>query len=51
MTVAVFFIDRLIEYMGWSKAQNAEIGQALHELGDEFEFGAMGGRHRRGVFF
>jgi len=51
LTVAVFFIDRLIEYMGWSKVQNAEIGQALHELGDEFEFGAMGGRHGRGVFF
>ena len=49
--MAVFFIDRLIEYMGWSKAQNAEIGQALHELGDEFEFGADGRRHGRGVFF
>ena len=33
LTVAVFFIDRLIEYMGWSKAQNAEIGQALHGPG------------------
>ena len=50
LTVAVFFIDRLIEYMGWSKAQNAEIGQALHELGDEFEFGAIVGRHRRVLF-
>lgn len=51
LTIAVFFIDRLIEYMGWSKVQNAEIGAALHELGDEFEFGAMGGRHGRGAFF
>ena len=53
LTVAVFFIDRLIEYMGWSKAQNAEIGHALHELGDEFEFGSAIwlGRHGRGCFF
>jgi uncharacterized membrane protein YdjX (TVP38/TMEM64 family) len=51
LTIAVFFIDRLIVYMGWSKVQNAEIGAALHELGDEFEFGAMGGRHGRGAFF
>ena len=51
LTIAVFFIDRLIVYMGWSKTQNAEIGAALHELGDEFEFGAMGGRHGRGAFF
>jgi uncharacterized membrane protein YdjX (TVP38/TMEM64 family) len=46
LTVAVFFIDRLIEYMGWSKVQNVEIGQALHELGDE-----LGGVAHRGLFF
>jgi uncharacterized membrane protein YdjX (TVP38/TMEM64 family) len=50
LTVAVFFIDRLIEYMGWSKMQNAEINQALHELGDEFDFGT-GGTRGRSVFF
>ena len=33
MTVAVFFIDRLIEYMGWSKAQNAEIGRRCTSWG------------------
>ena len=29
LTVAVFFIDHLITYMGWSKAQHLEIGHAL----------------------
>ena len=32
LTVAVFFIDHLITYMGWSKAQHLEIGHALQHL-------------------
>ena len=40
----MFFIDRLIEYMGWSKTQNAEMQSALHEMGGEF------GGHHRGLF-
>ena len=46
LSVAVFFIDRLIEYMGWSKGGAAEDGG--DDDGGRDRRGVVGGRRRRG---